>query len=84
MQIPPLSKRTFWPPCRKCHPDASLNFPDSWLGHFPPSRDRYPLVYWVNLFYKLLIPSTIGGMVVFVLIDAAGRVIRRVRKGGVK
>lgn len=70
--------------CRKCHPDASLNFPDSWLGHFPPSRDRYPLVYWVNLFYKLLIPSTIGGMVVFVLIDAAGRVIRRVRKGGVK
>lgn len=67
--------------CRKCHPEASLNFPDSWLGHFLPSRDRYPLVYWINVFYKFLIPVTIGGMVVFVLIDAGGRIIRRLRNG---
>jgi len=67
--------------CRKCHPDASLNFPDSWLGHFLPSRDRYPMVYWVNVFYKYLIPITIGGMIVFVLVDAGGRITRRLRKG---
>lgn len=67
--------------CRKCHPEATLNFPDSWVGHFPPTRDRYPLVYWVNVFYRYLIPITIGGMIVFVLIDAGGRIIRRFRKG---
>jgi predicted CXXCH cytochrome family protein len=67
--------------CRKCHPEANLNFPDSWLGHFQPTRDRHPLVYWVNVFYRFVIPITIGGMVVFVLIDAGGRVIRRFRKG---
>lgn len=65
--------------CRKCHPEASLNFPDSWMGHFLPSRDRYPMVYWVNMFYRFLIPITIGGMLVFVLIDAGGRIVRRLR-----
>ncbi len=65
--------------CRKCHPDANASFPDSWVGHFPPTRDRYPLVYFVDLFYGLLIPITIGGMALFVAIDAAGRIIRRVR-----
>jgi predicted CXXCH cytochrome family protein len=66
--------------CRRCHPDANVNFPDSWIGHFPPTRDRYPLVYWVNMFYRILIPVTIGGMILFVLIDAGSRIIRRVRR----
>jgi len=65
--------------CRKCHPEASLNFPDSWMGHFLPWRVRYPLVYWVNMFYRFLIPITIGGMLLFVLIDAGGRIVRRLR-----
>ncbi len=67
--------------CRKCHPDATTSFPDSWVGHFPPTRDRYPAVYWVNVFYRFLIPITIGGMIVYVLIDASGRIIRRFRRG---
>jgi hypothetical protein len=66
--------------CRKCHPDATASFPDSWVGHFLPSRDRYPLVYYVTLFYRYLIPITIGGMILFVLIDAGGRIVRRTRK----
>lgn len=65
--------------CRKCHPEATANFPDSWVGHFPPTKDRYPLVYWVNVFYRFLIPITIGAMVLFVLIDACSRLIRRFR-----
>jgi hypothetical protein len=39
------------------------------------------MVYWVNVFYKYVIPITIGGMFLFVLIDASGRLIRRFRKG---
>ena len=66
--------------CRRCHPDADTNFPDSWVGHFPPTRNRFPLVYYVNLFYRILIPVTIGGMVLFVFIDAGGRLVRRFRR----
>jgi hypothetical protein len=67
--------------CRKCHPQATLNFPDSWLGHYPPTKDRHALVYWVNVFYRFLIPIAVGGMILFVLIDAGSRMIRRFRKG---
>jgi predicted CXXCH cytochrome family protein len=66
--------------CRKCHPDATTNFPDSWIGHFPPTRDRFPLVYYVNLFYMILIPTTIGAMLLFAFVDAGGRIIRRFRR----
>lgn len=68
--------------CRRCHPDATANFPDSWVGHFPPSRDRFPLVYYINLFYKILIPLVIGGMAAFVLLDAIRRVIDRFQRRG--
>lgn len=55
--------------CRQCHPDANASFPDSWTSHFQPSREHNPLVYWVNLFYKFLIPVVVGGFVLFVGTD---------------
>lgn len=55
--------------CQKCHPDASTNFPTAWLGHYEPSPDDAPLIFFVNLFYKIIIPVTIGGMLVFVSTD---------------
>ncbi len=63
--------------CRRCHRDATTDFPDSWVGHFAPSRTRFPLVYYVNLFYWIIIPVTVGGMLVFVIIDVVGRILRR-------
>lgn len=68
--------------CKRCHPDATANFPSSWVGHFPPSRTNQPLVYYVNLFYKILIPAVIGGMTLFVGLDAVSRIIRRFRRKG--
>jgi hypothetical protein len=59
--------------CQKCHPGATENFPDSWLSHYIPDRERTPLVYWVDAFYKVLIPATLGGMSLFVLTDFARR-----------
>lgn len=64
--------------CQRCHPGANLNFPDSWLSHYIPSPDRYPLVYWVRVVYSILIPVVIGGMALFVLTD----VIRIIRTRG--
>ncbi len=66
--------------CQKCHPDATANFPDAWVGHWPPSATSDPLVYYVNLFYKILIPSVIGGMGLFVAVDASRRIWDRLRR----
>lgn len=63
--------------CRKCHPDASTDFPDAWLGHYSPSPQNAPIVYYVDLFYKFLIPTVLGGMAVFVIGDAGRRIIDR-------
>ncbi len=63
--------------CQKCHPDATPNFPDAWLSHYDPSPDKNPLVYYVNLFYKIFIPSVIGGMALFVASDIGRRLIKR-------
>ncbi len=61
--------------CQKCHPDADENFPTAWLSHYIPSPDRYPLVFYIDLFYKFLIPTVVGGMGLLVFLDASRRVI---------
>ena len=65
--------------CRKCHPDATTNFPDAWLSHYVPTRDRAPLVYWSRLAYRILIPGVVGGMVLFVASDFVRRRLDRRR-----
>ena len=59
--------------CQSCHPDATTNFPDTWLSHYIPDKDKYPIVYYVTLFYQLLIPGVLGGMGIFVVSDAYRR-----------
>ena len=66
--------------CRRCHPDATVNFPAAWLGHYPPDPIHTPLVYYVNLFYRFFIPAVIGGMALFVATDAYRLLRRRQRR----
>lgn len=54
--------------CQKCHPKASVNFPDTWLPHYEPSPTKAALVYYVKLFYKIFIPFTIGGLLLHILL----------------
>ncbi len=67
--------------CQQCHPGINENYPEAWLSHYIPSPEKAPLVYYVNLFYQLMIPATIGGMLVFVISDFIRRLIDRRRKG---
>lgn len=69
--------------CQRCHPDANLNFPDSWLSHYIPSPEKYPIVYYVNLIYMILIPLVLGAMVVFVGSDIFRKLRMRGKKGSV-
>lgn len=59
--------------CQECHPDATANFPDTWTSHFKPSWEHNRIVYVINLFYQVLIPGVVGGMVLFIASDAARR-----------
>lgn len=50
--------------CQACHPNATADFPTSWLGHYIPAPDKAALVFYVQWFYKLLIPAVLGAMVI--------------------
>jgi hypothetical protein len=66
--------------CQKCHPDASANFPDAWMSHYIPSPEKYPIVYYVNLFYQFLIPGVLVPMGILVVMDFSRMMINRFRK----
>ena len=66
--------------CKTCHPDATSNFTAAWMSHYIPSPDQYPLVYYVNLFYLILIPVTLGGMALLVVMDVSRTSLNRWRK----
>ena len=67
--------------CQRCHPtETGENFTDAWMSHYVASPSRFPLVYYVNLFYNIFIPAVIGGMLVFVVSDIVRRRLEA-RKG---
>ena len=44
--------------CQRCHPGVtSAGFTDAWMSHYVASPTKFPLVYYVNLFYKIFIPD---------------------------
>lgn len=67
--------------CQRCHPDATANFPGAWMSHYVASPQHNPLVYYVNLFYKIFIPAVLGGMIFFVLTDIYRRIVNKIKKG---
>jgi predicted CXXCH cytochrome family protein len=67
--------------CQKCHPDATTaSFTAAWMSHYEASPEKYPVVYYVNLFYWILIPLTIGALLLFIATDVFRRLRRRLRR----
>jgi hypothetical protein len=66
--------------CQRCHPDANESFTASWLGHYRPDFEKFPLVTAVDWFYKLVIPGAVGFFVVFIGLDAYRTLIERSRR----
>lgn len=62
--------------CRECHPNATSDFPASWVGHYEPTFETHPFLTAVNIFYAILIPVVLGGFIVFVATD----IIRMIRQ----
>lgn len=63
--------------CQKCHPDATANFSTAWLGHYRPDPNKFPVVYFVELFYLIFIPVVLGGMAILVFMDIVRRLLNR-------
>ena len=53
------------------------------MSHYIPSPTKYPIVYYINLFYKFFIPIVLGGMGLYVLLDFVHRIVIRI-KGAVR
>ncbi len=63
--------------CSKCHKGASENFPAAWLSHYEPSLQRAPLVFMVKLFYQLIIPFIVGGLILQIILHLWRTVVNR-------
>ena len=61
--------------CQQCHPDATTNFAASWTSHYKPSLENNTLIYLVELFYKIVIPLTLGFFTLMIGTD----IYRRIR-----
>lgn len=72
-----LVKRKLLKRCQECHPDATENFPDTWLSHYQPSLKKAPLVYVMNGLYRLFVPLLLVGLVLQVLLHLWRYIVRR-------
>jgi predicted CXXCH cytochrome family protein len=54
--------------CQKCHAGASENFPDAWISHYEPSLAKAPLIFLINLIYKIFTPLIVIGLVLQILL----------------
>jgi hypothetical protein len=54
--------------CQKCHPEATENFPDAWLSHYEPTLEKAPIVYLVNLSYRIFLPVMVVGLILQILL----------------
>jgi len=70
--------------CRKCHPNATANFPAAWVGHYSPSPEKASPVYYTNLFYIVLTASLIPALMGFVVLDYGRLVLDKIARRGTK
>jgi len=63
--------------CRKCHADAKESFPQAWLSHYEPSASKTPIVWAVKIFYMFMIPFTVGGVILQIILHLWRVVVNR-------
>ncbi|NWF68577.1 MAG: hypothetical protein HXY40_05785 [Chloroflexi bacterium] len=62
--------------CQQYHPNASDNFSDAWLGHYPPTMESHPAFFLASRFYDVASPL----VVVLVGLLLVSDVFRRLRQ----
>jgi hypothetical protein len=54
--------------CRRCHADATENFPDAWISHYKLSLQRAPVTFIISILYKIFTPIMVLGLVLQILL----------------
>lgn len=67
--------------CRQCHATAGQYFATAWTEHKTPGPDAAVLVWYVQIFYSVLIPSVVGFLVVLTVLDLSRWAADRLRGG---
>lgn len=62
--------------CQQCHSGAEANFASVITGHFRTDRASSLLTYCIQLLYRILIPTIVGLMAVYVGLDISHRLRR--------
>lgn len=62
--------------CQQCHPNASADFSAAWVGHYPATLEAHPVLFLVRRLYDILLPLTIGALIVLTF----SGVVRRIRR----
>jgi predicted CXXCH cytochrome family protein len=63
--------------CGRCHEGANASFPKAWLSHYEPTPQKAPIVWGVQIFYKLMIPFMVGGLVLQIALHLWRVVVNR-------
>lgn len=74
---PDAMKATVAASCKRCHTEASPDFPAAWLSHYRPSLQHAPLVFLVDLLYKVMIPFIALGLALQVALHLYRAVVGR-------
>lgn len=67
--LSPVSRGNILAACRTCHTTAGRFFATAWNEHRPPSLRHSALVYLVQVFYLMLIPSVVGVLALLTALD---------------
>jgi hypothetical protein len=63
--------------CQQCHAGAEANFASITTGHFRTDRASSLLTYYIKRVYQILIPTIIGLMAAYVVLDVSHRLRRK-------
>lgn len=63
--------------CQTCHSSATGNFPEAWLSHYKPSLKVAPLVFFVEQFYKIMMPLMVAGLLFQVILHVWRYLVNR-------
>ncbi len=63
--------------CRRCHTGASDNLSSAWLGHREASIVAAPVVFSIKLFYVVVIPTILGGLILQIILHLRRSLRRR-------
>lgn len=66
--------------CRECHPDATADFPDAWIGHYAPTAETAPQLLVANGVNAVVLPVVLGLFGILLVVDLIGRVRRRITR----